>query len=152
MTYASRNNYVKRKLHGAVFPLPPRRKTLAYMERNHPTRRYFKEWRKHRGLTQSQVVARIIELAGSGDDDDVTRRVPKTEASLSRIENGRQAYTQAILEVLADVYDIQPEWLISRDPTKEGRVLSILDHLTAEQFQRAQEVLEAMFREAVAGR
>lgn len=40
---------------------------------------YFKEWRKHRELTQKQVVDRL-----SMHDDEL---LPKTEASLSRLEN-----------------------------------------------------------------
>ncbi|MBY8826089.1 helix-turn-helix domain-containing protein [Sphingomonas colocasiae] len=114
-------------------------------------RTYFKEWRSYRGLTQSAAVARIIELAGDTDPDDPGRRVPKTEASLSRIENGKQPYTQAVLEVLADVYQTHPEYLISRDPTKEGKVLSILDHLTPDQYRQAEAVLEALARSGTHG-
>lgn len=107
-------------------------------------RTYFKEWRKFRGLTQARAVSRIIELATEGKEGDPDLRVPQTEASLSRIENGHQPYTQAILEVLADVYQTRPEHLISRDPSKEGKVLSLLDRLSPEQYRQAEAVLEAL--------
>lgn len=53
---------------------------------------YFKEWRKHRGYTQDQVVDRLAEL----DDPNL----PATGASLSRLENGKQPYSQRIVEAL----------------------------------------------------
>lgn len=109
-----------------------------------PKRTYLREWRKYRSFTQAETIARIIELAGDVAADDPALRVPKTEASLSRIENGRQPYTQAVLEVLAEVYQTHPEHLIARNPTKEGKLLSILDRLTPDQYRQAEAVLEAL--------
>lgn len=112
---------------------------------------YLRQWRDHRGLTQAAVVSRIIELAGEGVEDDPSMRVPKTEASLSRIENGKQPYNEAILAVLSEVYDAEPDWLLARDPSKEGKVLSIIHHLSPSDMDRAGAVLEAMFRTGTAG-
>lgn len=81
-------------------------------------RTYFKQWRKASHLTQKQVVDRL-ELH---DDPNL----PHTEASLSRIENGKQPYSQGILEALADIYQCEPEDLIGRDPTKEGQVVDLV--------------------------
>ncbi len=114
-------------------------------------RTYLKEWRKFRHLTQAQTISRIMELAGDMVEDDPALRVPKTEASLSRIENGKQPYTQAVLEVLAEVYQTQPDYLIARNPTKEGKVLSILDKLSPEQYRQAEAVLEALARSGTEG-
>ena len=100
---------------------------------------YLKQWRKHRGLTQAQVVDRLSAL-----DDPL---VPKTEASLSRYENGRQPYNQRILEALADVYQTEPDHLIGRDPTKEGEIIDLWQRMTLEQRNRARAVIEALERD-----
>ena len=72
---------------------------------------YLKEWRKHLGLSQKQVVDRL-----SGLDDEL---LPTTEASLSRIETGKQPWGQRIVEALAHVYGISSEDLTSRNPIYE---------------------------------
>jgi transcriptional regulator with XRE-family HTH domain len=69
---------------------------------------FFKQWRKYRGFTQDQVVDRLAMLDDPG--------IPTTAASLSRLENGKQSYTQRSLEALAGVYDCEPHELIGTDP------------------------------------
>lgn len=84
-------------------------------------RSYFREWRKYRHLTQAQVVDRLAV-----HDDD---KLPRTAASLSRIETGDQIYTQRILEALADIYDCEAWELLGRDPAKENRVIDMVARL-----------------------
>lgn len=109
-------------------------------------RTYIREWRKKKGWTQRQLLARIIELAGEGTPDDPDLRVPTTEASLSRIENGKQNFTMATLEVLADALDVdEPGWLLDRNPLKEGEVISIVERLSDDQRTKAVEMLQVMF-------
>lgn len=84
---------------------------------------YFRQWRKHRGFTQDEVLNRLAVF-----EDPL---IPKTNASLSRIENGKQIYTQRILEALAEVYDCEPSELLSRDPTKSGQVIDMVSRLDA---------------------
>lgn len=101
---------------------------------------YFKQWRKYRGLTQEQVVDRL-ELM----DDPL---IPRTTASLSRLENGKQPYTQRSLEALAEVYQCEPDHLIGRDPTKEGEVIDLWGKLTERQQRQALAVIDAISRES----
>jgi transcriptional regulator with XRE-family HTH domain len=105
-------------------------------------RTYLKEWRKHRALTQAQVVARLEIM-----DDD---QLPATEASLSRYENGKQPYNQRILEALADIYDTEPGHLITRDPTKEGEVVDFVSRLS-EQEQRQVLAIARAIRDGTGG-
>lgn len=84
---------------------------------------YFRQWRKHRGFTQDEVLNRLAIF-----EDPL---IPKTNASLSRIENGKQIYTQRILEALAEIYDCEPSELLSRDPTKAGQVIDMVARLNA---------------------
>jgi transcriptional regulator with XRE-family HTH domain len=59
--------------------------------RNQKFRRLFlREWREARGLTQARLLERIRE-----------REPTFSDATLSRLENGKQPYTQPVLETLA---------------------------------------------------
>jgi transcriptional regulator with XRE-family HTH domain len=100
-------------------------------------RTYLKEWRKHRGLTQDQVVDRLAAF-----DDE---KIPRTAASLSRIENGQQIYTQRILEALADVYSVdEPGWLLDRNPLVAGEVIDMWAKLTERDRAQARVIIEAL--------
>lgn len=119
--------------------------TECYMERKHSN--YVREWRKKRGFSQKELVNRLVELAGDVPPEDPALRVPTTEASLSRIENGKQNFTMGTLEVLAAALDVEvPGWLLSRNPFMEGEVIYLSDYrLTEEQKLQAKAVLDAMF-------
>ncbi len=97
---------------------------------------YFKEWRKHRGFTQDQVIDRLVIL-----DDPL---LPQTAASLSRIENGKQPYSQRILEALADVYGVEPFELLRANPEKDGDVVDLLQIMDEKKRAQAMAVLEAL--------
>lgn len=101
---------------------------------------YFKEWRKHRHYTQEQVIERLSEI-----DDPL---VPKTAASLSRVENGKQPYTQRIVEALADVYQCEPDHLIGRNPEMAGEVIDLWARLTEIERRQAKAVIEALHRDS----
>lgn len=97
---------------------------------------YLREWRLKKHLTQAQVVASLQSF-----DDP---QLPTTEASLSRIETGKQPYSQRILEALADIYGREPWELIGRHPDKEGDVVDMLGRLNENQMRQAQAVIEAL--------
>jgi transcriptional regulator with XRE-family HTH domain len=101
---------------------------------------YFKEWRKFREMTQEQVVDRLAAM-----DDPL---IPQTTASLSRLENGRQTYTQRSIEALAEVYQCEPDHLLGRNPFKEGEVIDLWGQLTERQRRQAFAVIDAIRRES----
>lgn len=68
------------------------------------SRHYVKEWRKHLGLSQAQLADRI----------------GTSVANLSRIESGKQPYTQDFLEAAADAMGIEVASLIMRNPDTTG--------------------------------
>ena len=70
---------------------------------------FFKEWRKHRGLTLEQAAERADMTAGN----------------LSAMERGAQGYTQAGLEALADAYACDPGQLLTVDPTQGDAIWSL---------------------------
>lgn len=72
-------------------------------------RHFLREWRDYRHLTQEQAADRV------GLD----------RTTLGRIENRKIAYTQPILEALAEAYMCEPWDLLNRDPFKEGEVIDL---------------------------
>lgn len=104
------------------------------------SRIYLREWRTHRHLTQKQVVDRLSALS-----DD---KLPTTEASLSRLENGKQPYSQRVLEALGDIYACEPHELIGRNPSKEGDVIDMFSKMNERQKAQAAAVIQALAREA----
>jgi transcriptional regulator with XRE-family HTH domain len=61
---------------------------------------FVREWRVHRDLTQQALAAKI----------------GVSHVAISLLETGRNGYTQAILEKIAEVLDCTPVDLISVDP------------------------------------
>lgn len=103
-----------------------------------PRKNYIRAWREAAGLSQDQLVARAREHLETF-----------SKSTLSRIENGSQAYTQPMLEALALALGRkEPADLLIRDPRSE--VWTIWDTVRAlpadEQAQIAQIV--ATFRKA----
>jgi transcriptional regulator with XRE-family HTH domain len=79
---------------------------------------YIKQWRKHRNLTQVQLIDRLDTLG-----------VDISEGQLSRIENGRQEYRQDQLEAVAAALNCTPADLIIRDPTDPDGIWSVWEGL-----------------------
>ena len=65
-----------------------------------PHRHFIREWRKFRGLTQEQLASRL--------------EVDRT--TISKIESGKQEYSQGFLEATAYALRCEPADLIMRDP------------------------------------
>lgn len=84
-----------------------RRVTLGHMakKRRTFTPTYIRQWRLKRDLTLEQVKERLLQ-----HDISITR------TSLSRIELGKQPYSQPILEALARILETDPGSLLMRDP------------------------------------
>lgn len=76
-------------------------------------RHFIREWRKKRGLTLEQLAGRL-EVATS---------------SISQLENGKQGYSQPMLEAIADALGCQPADLLMRDPSREDAIWSIESQL-----------------------
>lgn len=114
------------------------------MECKYPS--YIKEWRKKAGLSQREVANRMAEKAGDQPAADPALRIPTTEASISRIENGVQNFSMATLAALAEILGAEePGHLLTRNPLKGGEVIDFIDRLSEVETARAAAVLEAMF-------
>lgn len=97
---------------------------------------YLKEWRLHSGKTQAQVT----DMLASHDDE----QLPKTTASLSRLENGKQPYSERVLLALADIYGCEPWELIGRNPSKEGELVDLVRILDDRERERVKAYIEGL--------
>jgi len=91
-------------------------------------RHFIKEWRQYRNLTQDKLADRL----------DIST------ASLSRLESGKQPYTQDVLEALADALSCEPADLIMRDPTATDAIWSLWEQAKPEHRPQILAVVAAM--------
>jgi transcriptional regulator with XRE-family HTH domain len=75
-------------------------------------RTFFKEWREFRELSQERLAERL----------------ETSVASVSRIESGKQPYTQDYLEALAHALQADPASLLMRNPSDPEAIWSIWDN------------------------
>jgi transcriptional regulator with XRE-family HTH domain len=104
-------------------------KRIAFLQKRARRRTFFKEWRQHRGLSQEQLADRL----------------ETSVASISRIESGRQPYTQDVLEALAEALMTDPASLLMRNPEAPEAMWSIWDQ--AKQGER--QLIEELARSVV---
>lgn len=99
---------------------------------NLKTRRntFIRAWRKFRNLTLERVAERIGVTPGA----------------LSQLERGDTAYTQPMLEALADALSCEPSDLISRPPGTENGLTLIWSQIPLTDRDKALEVLKAFTR------
>lgn len=103
----------------------PRRKT----KRSNYQPAFIKAWRDFRGLTQEQLA----------------ERVETTPATISRLENGKQPYSQELLECLADALRCRVADLIARPPDKtRDDLLTLLEAMDDERRAQAARILRAL--------
>ncbi|HTM76766.1 MAG TPA: helix-turn-helix transcriptional regulator [Devosia sp.] len=91
-------------------------------------RHFIREWRAYRGLTQELLADRL----------------GISKASLSRIETGRQPYTQDMLEALAEALMCDPADLIMRDPTTQDAMWSLWESASPAEKAQITSVVRAL--------
>jgi len=99
---------------------------------------YIRAWREKKGYTLDQMVGRM-EIAG----------VPTTGATLSRIERGKQPYSQDIIEAIAEALGVTVAQLVEDNPEiPSSPVIDFVRHLTQKEAAQAEAVLRAMFEKS----
>ena len=102
--------------------------TWQYVAMNGEPRHFFKQWRKHRGLTQEQLAERI----------GIAR------SYLTKIERGTRRYDQPFLEAAAYALRCDPGDLIMRRPPSAETIWSIWETLTPPERLQAEAVIKAI--------
>lgn len=95
-------------------------------------RHYIKQWREYRHLSQERLAERIGVSRGA----------------ISQLENGITAYTQGMLEALADALACEPADLLQSDPKIDDALHSIWKSLEAPAREQAIRVLKALAKAA----
>lgn len=93
---------------------------------------FLRQWREHRHLTQEQLAERL----------------ETTKATISRIENGKQPYTQDFLEVCADKLGTDPASLIIRNPLDPNGMWSLWEKAKPAQRKQIFEVAKTLLKNA----
>jgi transcriptional regulator with XRE-family HTH domain len=91
-------------------------------------RYYFREWRKHRDLTQEQLADRI----------------GVSSPTISQLERGIQGFRNETLEALADALNCTPADLLGVNPKKEGKVVDIMALLREKSEEERADALELL--------
>lgn len=103
---------------------------IGYRPKPRRRRTFIKEWREFRGLTQDQLAERL----------------ETSKASISRIENGAQAYTQDFLEACADALRTDPASLLMRNPSDESAVWSLWDKAKVGERQMIENIVQSVLK------
>lgn len=96
-------------------------------------RQFFREWRRHRGLSL----------------DGLAERIGIDKSYLSRVENGKRRYDQLFLEAVAAALDCTIPDLITRNPDDPEGLWSIYEKLTPNQRVQIVEIAKALQRSKV---
>ncbi len=90
---------------------------------------YLKSWRKFRDMSQ----------------EDLAAEAGMTAATISRLENGKVAYTQPVIESLADALDCDPSDIISRPPEETHTpVMDMVRKMEPDQLKQLQRIILAL--------
>ena len=89
---------------------------------------HLRAWRDFRGLSQESLAA----------------RVNSTAATISRLENGHQPYTQPLLEALAEALSCTPADIIMRPPGAASGLDRVIEGLTDAQRRQAEAIIRAL--------
>jgi transcriptional regulator with XRE-family HTH domain len=99
------------------------------------THTFIRDWRKFRHLTLERVAERIGVTAGA----------------LSQLERGDVAYTQPMLEALADALSCDPADLITYSPQAVKDLRTIWASIPEENREQALRVLQTFIRSGTDG-
>lgn len=104
---------------------------------NMACKHYFKEWIKHRGMTQRRVAELMAEFYDSGF----------SETTLSRLINNKlvEGFNRKHLEGLAFALDCQPDELLRPPPTtSELKLAHRVKRLKPSERQQVLKIIEAV--------
>ena len=96
---------------------------------------FIREWREYRETTQERLAGSVSDLTGKS----------MTAATLSRIENRKNPYSQWQIEAIAEILECSPAELIARDPTSaEYSDEMLLARLSKRSREAARQMLVAL--------
>ncbi len=112
------------------FRAAPQPLTLPTMTPKRRTPHYIREWREFRGMTQ----------------DALAEEIGMTKASISRVENHKQPYSQVMLESIARALNTTAADLIGHDPRADDPMRPLWDIADSDQRLQIAAVAEALLK------
>lgn len=95
---------------------------------------FIREWREDRNLTLERMVERLDTMFG----------FKITTASLSRIEKGKQPYSQPVLEAIAEALTCLPADLLMRRPGEEDEIRLVWSQLSPAKQKQALGIIKLL--------
>lgn len=140
--YMERNSFVK----GFVAPSATKgyvnRANIPAMAKTVQGQHFIKPWREKRGISLRKLAERL-ETEPGGEP-------LVSYASLSRIENGEQPFSEPILNAIADALDVPRVMLLEMDPQKEGHIVDLLNKMDRPTRDQAIRMLEILAQSSAA--
>ena len=96
---------------------------------------YIREWRRKRKLSLRKLAARMESEPG-------VEMI--SYASIGRIENGEQPYSEDTLQALADALQVEPWMLLRMHPDKGGEIVDLVERLKPDQMSQALDMLKIL--------
>jgi transcriptional regulator with XRE-family HTH domain len=100
------------------------------------TKTYIREWRQKRGLSLRQLAERLEYEPGGNP--------LISYASLSRIEKGKQPYSQPILEAIAHALNVRVVQLLEDHPEYEAEIIDLFRKIPDAKKDSALAILKAL--------
>ena len=92
-----------------------------------PSPNFFRAWRDYCGFTQERL-GELVDCTGS---------------HLSQIENGKSGWSSSLLEAMAKYLEVEPAWLLGRDPNDPDSIWAIAEELAALPTHKRRKLIDA---------
>lgn len=116
--------------------------SMTIMAKNKQGQHFIRGWREKRGISLRKLAAKLE----TGPDGEPL----VSYASLSRIENGEQPFSEPILNAIAEALDVPRAMLLEMDPKKEGHIVDLLNKMDRQTRDQAIKMIELLAQSSAA--
>jgi transcriptional regulator with XRE-family HTH domain len=116
--------------------------SIAVMAKSKQGQHFIRAWRQKRNVSLRKLAS---SLPTGSDGEPLV-----SYASLSRIENGEQPFSEPILNAISDALDVPRAMLLELDPNSEGHVVDLLNKMDRKTRDQAIRMLEAFAKSTAA--
>lgn len=134
--YMERNSPVKPFVAPRATKAARNHATVASMAKNEQGQHFIRQWRQKRGISLRKLAERL-ETEPGGEP-------LVSYASLSRIENGDQPFSEPVLNAIAEALNVPRVMLLEMDPRKEGHIVDLLNKMDRRTRDQAVKMLELL--------
>ena len=121
--YMECNSIVKSIVASDATTALPMHGSILLMKKIKQGQHFFREYRERKGISLRKLAASL--------PTDAKGEPLVSYAQLNRIEHGEQAFTEPVLNAVADALGVHRIMLLEMDPTKDGEMVEMLGKLNA---------------------